>query len=734
MARASLENPVFHLIDIQECTYAGDGPKTANMMICKARPRAIWRIGKGVNMDHKHMMETRALQKNAAEWLTRLELYPGKSALLAEMPGMVRDLVAHQVELEMQNQDLNDTCAELESNASELADLYDFAPVGCFSLTKGGFIQQLNFTAAKMLGGKRWEIVGKIITEFISPASRRSFERLLEKVFAGESPDPCEVVLIRENQPALIASLTATLSPKGATCHLAAVNFTFQSGMQTSVRAINDDIERIFNLSHDLLCIAGTDGRFHRVNPAFTRVLGHDKKVITESGFLHLVHPEDINKTREAMRRLGTGSDVLDFVNRYRCADGSYRWLEWRAVPYEDGMICALARDITDRKKTEDALRESKGRLSLFIRHAPAAIAMFDREMRYIAASDRWLRDYRLSGDLCGLSHYKICPEIPETWKEAHRRGLAGETLSSEEERFQRTDGTVQWLKWDVRPWFLSTGEAGGILIGSEDITGQCQAREALEEEVRRRTAQLEARTRQLRALTDELTHAEERERSRIAGLIHEDLQQMLVAALFNLDLLKSKCGNPAHVENITRINDILREAIKTARSLSAELSPPVLQQCGLSAALKWLGDQTYEKYGLSVSVETEDDLDPEAETGVILFRGVRELLLNITKHSGVKSAALRMWSEDDTRLKILVSDDGDGFDPEEVRAREGSAGSFGLFSIRERLESLGGGFEIDSAPGCGSRLTMWVPLKPTTAGSSADGDYDVSRLPALAK
>jgi PAS domain S-box-containing protein len=168
---------------------------------------------------------------------------------------------------------------------------------------------------------------------------------------------------------------------------------------------------------------------------------------------------------------------------------GDRRWIVARgeAVRDEHGRIVEMLgtiQDITERKQAEEARRESEERLHLFIQHAPAALAMFDRDMRYIAVSRRWLSDYSLGDrDVVGRSHYDIFPEIPDRWRAVHRRGLAGEVVEMEQDPFERADGSVQWLRWAVRPWHRADGGIGGIVIFTEDITARKQAELALAEQ-----------------------------------------------------------------------------------------------------------------------------------------------------------------------------------------------------------------------------------------------------------
>ncbi len=127
---------------------------------------------------------------------------------------------------------------------------------------------------------------------------------------------------------------------------------------------------------------------------------------------------------------------------------------------------------------------ESHNNMRTFVEHAPVAIAMFDRTMRYMAASNRWIDEYHLGQrDIIGKSHYEIFPEITQYWREAHLRGLRGEVLTAQEDCFERLDGTVQWLNWEIRPWYTTTKEVGGIVILAEDITARKSAEAELDRE-----------------------------------------------------------------------------------------------------------------------------------------------------------------------------------------------------------------------------------------------------------
>ena len=143
----------------------------------------------------------------------------------------------------------------------------------------------------------------------------------------------------------------------------------------------------------------------------------------------------------------------------------------------------SLRAQVTLEEALNDKIQREIEQLKQLISNLPFAVAMFDRKMRYLAVSERWLKNYSIAGkDIIGQSHYAIFPEIPSRWRQFHLRGLRGETLGEAEDRFERMDGTVHWERWEIHPWHSPDGQVGGIIIYSEDVTAYVQARNELQE------------------------------------------------------------------------------------------------------------------------------------------------------------------------------------------------------------------------------------------------------------
>jgi PAS domain S-box-containing protein len=216
-------------------------------------------------------------------------------------------------------------------------------------------------------------------------------------------------------------------------------------------------------------------------------------------------HADDVARLRDEIRESLDARIGGRLVTEHRVVhpDGAVRWLKVRKrIDFtvrdgrrrpDRGILAAL--DVTERRVAEQRLAERERQLALFIEHAPAAIAMFDRDLRYIAHSRRYLTDYGLPEDaiLTGRRHYDIAPDIPDRWRAIHRRVLAGETLSAEEDPFVRSDGKTDWVRWTMAPWYGDQGEIGGAILFSEVITDRIETRRALRDSEARYRALFES-------------------------------------------------------------------------------------------------------------------------------------------------------------------------------------------------------------------------------------------------
>ncbi|MEX1081705.1 MAG: PAS domain S-box protein [Halofilum sp. (in: g-proteobacteria)] len=249
------------------------------------------------------------------------------------------------------------------------------------------------------------------------------------------------------------------------------------------------------------------------------------------------------------------------------------------------------------------------------------------------------------------------------------------------------------------------------------------QLNDELEQRVAARTAETEQRAAQLRALTAELAQTEQRERRRLAQILHDHLQQLLVAGKLEIANARRKVGDGASLQALERTHDLLDQSIQECRSLTVELSPPVLYDAGLIAGLRWLGQWMHEQHGLTVDLHADEGLDPEGDDlSVLLFQAVRELLFNAVKHAGVDRAEVRARRDATDQLEIRVRDRGRGFDPASAEADD-THDHFGLFSIRERAARLGGDLAVHSTPGRGTEVVLTVPDRSTSgtpAGAQA--------------
>ena len=529
---------------------------------------------------------------------------------------LVHELQVHQIELEMQNEELIQARTEVEETFRQYIDLFDFAPVGYMMLTQDGTIQRVNLAGAALLGMDRVKLLNRRLELFVAEESQLVFSAFLEKLLSGEGQKKCEVLFKKNENELLWVRLEATCFEGRQQSRTVLVDITERKQMVQALQESETRYRELIELAVDGILIGSHEGiiiganshmldlsgrtlenligkhisalfnpneinstpyRFDllqkgetvrnernliRPDGSFVLVEIHTKmmpdgtyqsifhditerkqaeellkesewrtRIVSElttdyifvvdvdpGGILKLrwasdnlsrmtgrtaeevetsdkwgniIHPDDEDRFFEFVNQILSTAEAGEFECRSFYKHGGERWIWIFARPQvgEGNRVTTIVgaiQDITERKRAEEALKRNERVLRLFVQHSPASIAMFDLDMKYIIASRRYLVDYGLGEqDLTGRSHYEVFPEISEHWKEIHRRCLAGAIEKADEDPFPRADGHLDWVRWQIHPWYEESGKIGGIILFSEVITERKRAEQALQARLR---------------------------------------------------------------------------------------------------------------------------------------------------------------------------------------------------------------------------------------------------------
>ncbi|MEZ6060424.1 MAG: PAS domain S-box protein [Planctomycetaceae bacterium] len=245
-------------------------------------------------------------------------------------------------------------------------------------------------------------------------------------------------------------------------------------------------MSKVFLDASEAVFLKDLSGKIIDLNPAAERQYGWSRDELIGRSMTMLVPPDEHQLRDELRARCIRGEAVRAVEVRRLTKSGHILPVLLTSSLLTDehnqpACIADFSEDITERKLSERELQQREQLLQLFVKHVPAPVAMFDRDMRYLFASRRWREDYGLGDrEIIGHCHYDVFPAIPERWRELHRRALAGEVLHDDEDSFVRADGRVEWVKWELLPWHTATGEIGGVILFSEVITDRRQAEESL--------------------------------------------------------------------------------------------------------------------------------------------------------------------------------------------------------------------------------------------------------------
>jgi PAS domain S-box-containing protein len=479
--------------------------------------------------------------------------------------------------------------------------------------------------------------------------------------------------------------------------------------------------------------------RYKFVNASYAQRWGLVPEQIVGKSIAELVGPKAYASLRPYVKAALSGKRV-EFEEKIPYGQFGERWVHVIYAPQVDGYgkvtgFVGVIEDMTVRKEAERALRASEARYRTlfssmdegfcivevkfdgsnrpvdyrFIEVNPA----FEKHTGLERAQGRWMRDIR--------------PEHEQHWFDIYGKvAMTGEAV-----RFENAAKALDKC-FDV--YAFRIGEPGNwkVAILFNDISERKRAEMALkgtnqelmdltahlEQRVGERTEQLEQQTVLLRQLAVELTEVEQRERKRLAQVLHDHLQQLLVAARMRVELIERKTPG-INKKSTDELRSYIEQAVQASRTLTAELRPPVLYESGLGAGLQFLARKIEDQYGLRVVLESSTDAEPSSDfIKAILYASAQELLFNTAKYAQVSECFLKLSRSSDDRIVVTLRDEGIGFNPDDIGRQ--IDGGFGLFSIRERIKALGGEFIVHSASGEGSIFEIRIPDKAEVSSPEA--------------
>ncbi|HLO50302.1 MAG TPA: response regulator [Kamptonema sp.] len=433
--------------------------------------------------------------------------------------------------------------------------------------------------------------------------------------------------------------------------------------------------------------------------------------------FFYRLHPDDSQGTREALEaHLETGAEYnVEF--RLLHSSGIYRYCTGRGKAQRNQQgkplrMAGIISDISDRKLAEAALERERQQLRQIIACVPVPMAMFDREMRYQAYSQRWLSEYKLEGQsILNRSYYEVLPDIPERWREMHSRSLKGEVIAVSEDAWKRGDGSTVFLRWAIHPWYAPDGEVGGIVLVSDKINELVEAREAAIEASR-------VKSQFLANMSHEI-------RTPMNGVL--GMAQLLLYVPLDpksREYAQTIYRSAEHLLNV--INDILDFSKIEAGEMRLETYDFDLDSC-IESMLEMVAAQIEQK-GLELNVLVESSVPRQ-------LRGdpgrLKQILLNLVgnaiKFTDRGQILLRVSVKDRGVAKLLFSvrDSGIGISLEGQRNLfqsfyqvDGSATrpyggtGLGLVICKQLVEMMGGEIGVRSAVGKGSTFWFAIPLE----------------------
>lgn len=476
----------------------------------------------------------------------------------------------------------------------------------------------------------------------------------------------------------------------------------------------------IFNEARDgIVLIDKETGNIFNCNPEFERQTGRRLEHLKKMKIWEVMPSEIVEVAKktffEIKEKRTNGFGELEFQK----PDGNIIPIEFVNKGVEirgKQFIQSITRNIIKRKQAEESLREHDRQQKAILNNIPDIAWLKDKESRFIAVNEPFGNACGMTPeDLVGKTDLDIWPkDLAERYRADDREVMETSRRKLFEEPLVDKDGNKTWIETIKTPIYNGKGDVIGTTGIARDITERKQAEEALRRvaiENARLFESVKQQREQLLALTIRLAESEAAERQQLARELHDQVGQNLTALGINLNIVRTQMPKEALSQICSRLDDslsLVEQTTERIRNVMADLKPPVLDDYGLVAALRWYGAQFSSRTGIPVDVQGEEPLPrltPHVEN--TMFRITQEALTNVAKYSQAAKVTVIVEAEKKTVL-LIIMDNGIGFDPTQLN-KPNKASGWGLLTMSERAETIGGYFRIDSRPGQGTRIVVEV-------------------------
>jgi len=662
-------------------------------------------------------------------------------------------LRSRMAELEQVESEHKRTEEALKESEERFRNLMEYIPgVSVQGYDTEGTVFYWNKASEKVYGYTAEEAIGKNLGDLIIPPDvKPHFEKALEvgKTIktSGELLPAGEVMLLHKDGylvPVYSIHTAVNIEGKKPLLFCIDVDLSHRMKVEDALRESEERFRALIESTSDWVWEVDINSVYTYSSPKVRDLMGYEPEEVLGKTPFDLMPPDEAERVAALFKDIIASRKPFSALeNTNFRKDGGLVVLETSGEPIfdESGELLGyrgIDRNITERKQTEEALQKARDELENRVERRTAELAEANRilmneiserrqaEDALRIAGDDWENIFKSIGDVVLIldNEHRImdanraavailrepkekiigrfCYELFHDTSHPPENCPSKKLLSSEHP--ETVDMEMQVLNGiymvTVAPIFDSEGKVVKTIHIAKDITERKKAEE-----------KLLVYQKELRSLASELSLAEERLRRRMATNVHDHIGQTLAISKIKIESLAESVSSPEYANALEDVGNLIAQAIESTRSLTFELSPPVLYELGFEAAMEWLVRQTRQQHNLSAEFKDDGQAKPlDSDVRVLLFQAVRELLVNVAKHAqarNVEVSTQRVGGE----IQVVVEDDGVGFDISQSRSQDYRTAGFGLFSIRERLDHIGGHIDISSKPDHGSRITLVAPI-----------------------